>query len=156
MAIFQANVSVNVPPALTVVPSGTTTYQQFKNSLGNDIYHVKRIYLDTDNNQQIRGGFTYSHYDSAGKQIFETVTTTLDPYQVQAALYVDVSNKNVILDGRNYIRFPLLPQTQVSVKLLAEKISEQQVLDRISPNNFQQLEKQSPRMSFLQDYKEYV
>jgi hypothetical protein len=154
MATFQPTVIVDTPPALTVVPSGTSTYQQFKNSLGNDTYLVKRIYFNSDNASQIRGGFTYSHYDSAGQQKVETVTTTLDPYQAQSALYIDVSDKNIILDGRNYIRFPLLANTTVNLKLLAEKITGQFQLGSL--NNFQELERDSSRMSFLQDYKDYI
>ena len=157
MAFLAPAVVVNnAPPALAVTLTGDSNYQQLKNSLGLDIYHVKRIYLITDNNEQIRGGFTYSRYDSTGKQVLETVTTTLDPFQAQPSLYVDVSDKGVILDGRNYIRFPLLANTNVSVKLLAEKISSQEALNRINPNNFQKLEQVSSRMSFLKDYKDYV
>jgi len=151
---LPVSVAQDAPPALTVVPSGTSSYQQFKNSLGIDTYWVKRIYFNTDNEQQIRGGFTYSHYNSAGQQQVETVTTTLDPYQAQSALYIDVSAKKIILDGRNYIRFPLLANTTVNVKLLAEKITGQTQLGGL--NNFQELENISPRMSFLEDYKDYV
>jgi hypothetical protein len=151
---LPVSVAQDAPPALTVVPSGTSSYQQFKNSLGIDTYWVKRIYFNTDNEQQIRGGFTYSHYNSAGQQQVETVTTTLDPYQAQSALYIDVSAKKIILDGRNYIRFPLLANTTVNVKLLAEKITGQAQLGGL--NNFQELENISPRMSFLEDYKDYV
>ena len=110
MAIsLPVNVATNVTPAVIVVPSGNdTTYEQYKQSLGNFVYYVSQFYVSSNNPSQIKGSFLYSNYDSNGNQNLQSIQNNIDPYQTQDALYVDTKEKNFIFDGRDFVRFNLL------------------------------------------------
>lgn len=154
MAIFSVSVTQNTTPAISVTMSGNTTYQQFKNSLGNFVYNIEQAYVYSENLEQIQGAFLFSKYDSSGVQKFETVPSTIDPYQSQNALYIDTKSKNIIFDGRDYVRFRLLPNTSLSIKLFSTRISNQDKMSGV--NNFQQLEESTSNANFFEDYNDFI
>lgn len=158
MAIsLPVNVGVNVTPAVIVVPSGNgTTYQQFKKSLGNFVYYVSKFYVQSDNPSQIRGSFLYSKYDSSGNQNLQSIQNNIDPYQTQDALYVDGKEKNLIFDGRDFVRFSLLPNTTVNITLYTNRIANQFGLNASGESNFEALADMGARFDFLTKYKDVV
>jgi len=158
MAIsLPVNVATNVTPAVIVVPSGNdTTYQQFKQSLGNYIYNVSEFYVTSDNPSQIRGSFLYSNYDSNGNQNLQNIQNNLDPYQSQDALYVDTKDKSFIFDGRDFVRFNLLPNTTVQISLYTSRVSNQFQLNASGESNFEELSNKGTRFDFLDKYKDVV
>jgi hypothetical protein len=158
MAIsLPVNIGVNVTPAVIVVPSGNnTTYQQFKQSLGNLVYYVSQYYVQSQNQSQIKGSFLYSKYDSSGNQNLQSIQSNIDPYQTQDALYVDTSEKNLIFDGRDFVRFNLLPNTIVQISLYSNRISNQFGLNANGESNFEALVDEGVRFDFLNKYKDVV
>jgi hypothetical protein len=158
MAIsLPVNVATNVTPAVIVNPSGNdTTYEQFKQSLGNFVYYVSQFYIESNNPSQIRGSFLYSNYDSNGNQNLQSIQNNIDPYQDQSALYVDTKEKNFIFDGRDFVRFNLLPNTTVQLSLYSNRVSNQFGLNASGENNFEALADMGARFDFFNKYKDVV
>jgi hypothetical protein len=106
--------------------------------------------------RQIQGSFLYSKYDSDGKQNLQNVISAISPYQYQNSIYLSLKEKNLIIDGRDYVRFKMQPNTQLAIKLYVEKIANGDVLDYYSDNNFKALEDSSGKYNFFDEYTEWV
>jgi hypothetical protein len=149
-------VSTNVPPAVVVSPTGTITYKQFKQSLGNFSYLVKSIYLSSNNLEQIQGAFAYAKYDISGNQRNLSVASAIDPYQSQNSIYLDVSKRNFVIDGTNFVQFQLLAQSSLGIKIFATRIANQSGLNQTSVDNFTSLEESSGKSEFFSEYTDYL
>jgi len=153
---FNVTINTNVTPAVQINVQGGTTYGQFKNSLGDFDYKVDTTYLVTDNLQQIQGNFRYLKYDVNGNQNLQTILSTIDPYQTFNSLFIDTSDKSLVLDGRDYVRFNLLPNTNLQIKLYADRVSNQDQMNLISPNNFKVLENAQLIPNFFEQYRDFL
>jgi hypothetical protein len=156
MATFNVTITQNATPAIVVGLSNNTTYGQFKNSLGDYVYKVFQTYLYSTNLQQIQGSYRYLKYDSSGNSNTQTILSALDPYQTISSLYTDISKKDVVLDGRDYIRFNMLPSTTLTLKLYCVRISTQDGLDKLHNNNFRQFEIQEGFVGYFDQYREFL
>lgn len=156
MPSFNVTINTNVTPAVQINVQGGTTYGQFKNSLGDFDYKVDTTYLVTDNLQQIQGNFRYLKYDVNGNQNLQTILSTIDPYQTFNSLFIDTSDKSLVLDGRDYVRFNLLPNTNLQIKLYADRVSNQDQMNLISPNNFKVLENAQLIPNFFEQYRDFL
>ena len=152
MATFNVTITSNTTPAISITLSNNTTYQQFKNSLGSYVYLIERIYLYSPILQQIQGGFGYSRYDSNGKQNLQTILSTISPYQTQNSIFIDTNDKQLIIDGRDYVRFRMYANNSLSVKLYCERLANQDKLDQFHLNNFKDLERSSGSFGFFDQY----
>lgn len=152
MATFGVTITQNTTPAISVTLSNGGTYQQFKNSLGDFVYWVAKTYVYSTLLRQIQGSFAYSKYDSSGNQNLQTILSTISPYQFQNSLYIDTTEKNLIIDGRDYVRFKMQPNANLQIKLYCERISVGDDLDRMGINNFKALEKSSGDINFFEEY----
>ena len=156
MPTFNAIVTQNTTPAISVTLSGNTTYQMFKNSLGNFTYWVQRAYLSSTNQPQIQGAFLYSKYDSNGTENLQSVVSAISPYQYYSSIYLELREKKLILDGRDYIRFRMYPNTQLIFKLFVYRMSNTQEYDLSGNNEFLKLENQEGYFDFFDDYKDLL
>jgi hypothetical protein len=155
-ASISVVVSTNVTPAVVATATGNTTYQQFKNSLGNFVYYVKSIFLNSNNLKQIQGTFAYAKYDISGNQRNLSVASVIDPYQSQNSIYLDVSKRDFVIDGTNYVQFQLLAQSSLSIKIFATRISNQSPLNETGVDNFVALEEASGQNEFFSEYTDYL
>jgi len=153
---FNVNINTNTTPAVQINVQGGTTYGQFKNSLGNFDYRVDTTYVVTDNLPQIQGNFRYLKYDVNGNQNLQTILSVIDPYQTFNSLFIDTSDKSLILDGRDYLRFNLLPNTNLQIKLYAERVSNQDKMNLTSQNNFKVLENAQAIPDFFEQYRDFL
>lgn len=156
MATFSVTITNNTTPAISVNLSGSTTYQQFKNSLGGYVYDVKQAYTYSPTLQQLQGNFRYLKYDSDGNTNVQTILSVIDPYQRFTSLYIDTREKKFVLDGRDYVRFNMLPNSQLQIKLFCIRISVQDGLDETSRNNFRQLEFNSDIVGYFEEYQDFL
>jgi hypothetical protein len=134
--------------------TGTTTYAQFKNSLGQFVYDVDNLYTFSSNQAQISNVYNYSKYDTNGNQDVQSVVPTIDPFQRQSSLFINTKGKSLVIDGRDYLRFNMQPNTSLSMKFYAEKIANQDEL--IGASNFDELEYQSDNFDFFNEYNEQI
>ena len=156
MPSFSVNIVPNTTPAVQINVQGGTTYGQFKNSLGDFDYKVSQTYVFTENLAQIQGNFRYLKYDVNGNQNLQTILSTIDPYQYINSIFIDTSDKNLVLDGRDYVRFNLLPNTLLQIKLYAERVSNQDEMNMVRKNNFRMLETLEDIPNFFTQYKDFL
>jgi len=152
MASFGVTITTNTTPAIRVTLSGNTTYAQFKQSLGQYVYNVFIVYLFSSLLNQIKGLFNYSKYDSSGNQNLQSILSVISPYQYQSSIYLDTSEKNLIIDGRDYVRFNMLPNSNLQIKLYCDRIATTDILDSQNINNFVSLEKNIGDDDFFVQY----
>jgi len=152
MASFSVTVTSNTIPAIVITMSGNTTYAQFKNSLGQFVYNVDKIYLASSSQSQISSALNYSKYDSSGNQNIQSILPVIDPYQDQNPLFLDTSKKNAIIDGRDYVRFSMLPNVSLQFKIYCDRITNQDELNELAINNFKSLEQSSGNFDFFEQY----
>jgi hypothetical protein len=152
MASFGVTVTSNTTPAIRVTVTGNTTYAQLKNSLGQFVYNVYNVYLFSSLLNQIKGLFNFSKYDSNGNQNLQSILSVISPYQYQSSIYIDTSKKNLILDGRDYVRFNMLPNSNLQIKLYCDRIATTDVLDSQNINNFVSLERNIGNDDFFDQY----
>ena len=168
MASFSVNISTNTTPAVINTLSGTTTYTQFKNSLGTFVYYINKIYVYSPNLQQIQGNFRYTKYDADGRQQTLTVISAIDPNQSFNSLFISTEDKTLVLNGQDFVRFALLPNTSLSFKIYATQLEVGNV-DLISKfptsqikggsalkDNFKSLEYAQGIPNFFEQYKEFI
>lgn len=152
MASFGVTVTTNTTPAISITISGTTTYTQLKNSLGQFVYNIFFVYLFSSILNQIKGLFNYSKYDSSGNQNLQSILSVISPYQYQPSIYIDTSKKNLILDGRDYVRFNMLPNSNLSIKLYCDRFATTDILDLQTVNNFVEVQNNMNDTNYFDEY----
>ena len=131
--IINATIVNHTLPAVSVNiadgGSGSTnavTYQQIRNSLGNQVYEVQGLYLYSDNDSQLIGVIKYNRYDVSGNIDITNIVTTIDPYQFVGAIVVDLKEKTntpIVFNGNSSVATTILPNTYVQVKFLAKRVT---------------------------------
>ena len=86
----------------------------------------------------------------------QTILSAIDPYQSFNSLFIDTSDKSLILDGRDFVRFNLLPNTNLQIKLYSERISNQDKMNLLNPNNFKVLENAQAIPDFFEQYRDFL
>lgn len=156
MPSFAVIVTTTLTPPIQVQLSGNVTYQQFKNSLGQFVYKVEKVYLFSENLRQIQGLFNYNNYDSNGNQVFTNVVSAIDPYQNQPSIILNLKDRGIVIDGQDAVQFNLQPNTQLTFKLFVDRRSNQDILDETSVNNFTELNRELSDPEFFDDYLDYI
>ncbi len=126
MPSFSPQIIINSTPAISIVEDGgTVTYAQIKQSLGTYVYNVKKLYLYSDNLNQLLGVINYNSYDADGNRNITNIVTTLDPYQDATSLYVDISKypTDVIFNGNSSVSANILGNTLLQVKFMSKRIT---------------------------------
>ena len=156
MPSFTVTINTNVPPAVSVTMTGNITYGQFKNSLGQFVYKVNKLYIFSPNQSQISQIYNYSKYDSDGNQNLQSVIPAVDPFQNQSSLFIELGERNIVIDGRDYVDTVLLPNSTLQMKFYVDKISSSDKLDKDSLSNFDKLENAEGDNGFFENYTNYV
>jgi len=130
MAVFSPIIVQNVsspPLVVTIADPGVpgVTYDQVKNSLGQYVYLLQGFYVQSTTLNQLIGAIKYVRYDADGNQLVTNITTTVDPYQDQNAIIVDLANfeTDVIFNGNSSVQFTVLPFEQMQLKLYMRRIT---------------------------------
>ena len=121
--INHTNPQVSVTNADSGVPP--ISYKQIKNSLGQHIYSIQGIYLQSTNLSQLIGTIQYNRYEATGEQSFKTITTTVDPYQSANAIDFDLTyaDNYFILNGNSNLQTTILPLTYVDATIYNKRIT---------------------------------
>jgi hypothetical protein len=127
--IFVPTVINNTTPALAVQVADTGvpafTYPQIKQSFGSYVYNIESLYIYTPNINQIIGVIQYQRFDATGQQEFFNIPTTLDPYQLENAINVDLTTSDTmfILNGNSSFSTTILPNTYIQIKIRTKRIT---------------------------------
>jgi hypothetical protein len=149
VGLYSATI-VPALPSVGVTLANGVTYQQFINSLGAYVYWFDVIYLWTDNPTQITQPITYNYTDVNGNAKTLSIIPTTDPYQYSPALYINIKNFDVVVDGNSTFQFNLLPNTTLKFKLYGDAMSVNQ-LHGDKQSNFDELAKTIGDPEFFAD-----
>jgi hypothetical protein len=133
--IISVNIVNHALPALSVtVNGGIPTYEEFKTSLGHQVYKVKDLYLYSDVTTQLTGALNYNMLDADGNKQVTNIVTTVTPYQTANALTVNLDKTSVpiILNGNSSVATKILPNAFLRVILYTKRITNSFNM----PNNF--------------------
>jgi hypothetical protein len=147
---FNVQIINNAVPALSVQAdeSGGVTYDQIKQSLGSQVYEINKLYLYSDNVNQLLGVVQYQRFDSGGTQNYSSIALTVDPYNGNGnAIDVDLTkfSENFILNGNSSLAATVLPNTFLQIKFYANRITNS-FGDNLS--NFKQIEIDANKPNF--------
>lgn len=130
MATFSPTITnVSSSPALvvTVADPGVpgVTYAQLKRSLGQYVYLLQGFYVQATTLNQLIGVIKYLRYDADGNEIVTNITSTVDPYQDQKSVIIDLANfeTDVIFNGNSNIQTTILPNEQITLKMYTRRIT---------------------------------
>lgn len=117
------------------------TYEEFLNSLGNNVYKVLEIYMTASSMQQFFQQIKYHISDATGLQYDKLLNYAVDPYQKVPAYKIDLRDDNIILNGQSNIDFNILPGESLMLQMLCETKSVTDKLDEINPNVVNNMDK---------------
>jgi hypothetical protein len=124
---FTTTITNHPLPAVSVIVADDSgvTYNEVKNSLGNQVYQVNGLYLYSSSISQLIGAIKYQRFDVSGNQDISSIVTAIDPYQDSPSLVVDLKNFNtpIILNGNSSVATTLQPNVFLQVKFLANRIT---------------------------------
>jgi len=125
--VFNAVIINHTTPAVSVkvADSSGVTYNEIKQSLGNQVYEVQGFYLYSTNTSQLIGTIQYQRYDSTGHQDITNIATVVNPYQNVGSLVVDLGNTPIpiILNGQSSVATTILAQTYLQIKFLSKRVT---------------------------------
>jgi len=147
---FNVQIINNTVPALSVQAdeSGGITYDQIKQSLGSQVYEINKLYLYSDNVNQLLGVVQYQIFDSGGTQNYSSIALTVDPYNGNGnAIDVDLTkfSDKFILNGNSSLAATVLPNTYLQIKFYANRVTNS-FGDNL--NNFKQIEIDANKPNF--------
>jgi hypothetical protein len=107
----------------------------------------------SSNIQQLNGVVKFQIYNVDGNQGVESLTPTIDPYQMQNSLFYKVADRGVILNGQSNFNFNLLPNVYLKLEFFTNRVAKKDALDIMYPNNFKTLESAMGKYTFFEDWQ---
>jgi len=133
MAIYTPTVTTYGDGVVSVVSTDSTSYNTLLNSMGSFIYGVSEMYIKANDNDQVLESFKFNRYNVNGNLESFVDAPTIDPYQYQSSIFLDMKGQGVVLDGRTNLNFTILPNESVSLILYTEQMSNR---DCVQPTGF--------------------
>jgi hypothetical protein len=160
MPIFNAVVTTQTTPAVSVTTIGTPSYEDIRKSLGDFVYKPYQIYLQSENFSQLSGVVQYKKYDVDGSIKFYDIIPFVSPFQQQKTIFIPIE-KDTIVDGRNAFNFILLANTTLKFKLFSQQISKESFIDNsgqelLGQSNFKAFETATGQFNFFEDFNTNV
>lgn len=152
MSAFSPTIINHTTPAVSIV-GGNVPYGEIRQSLGDYVYLVESVYMFSSNIQQLNGVVKFQIYNVDGNQGVESLTPTIDPYQMQNSLFYKVADRGVILNGQSNFNFNLLPNVYLKLEFFTNRVAKKDALDIMYPNNFKTLESAMGKYTFFEDWQ---
>lgn len=133
MAVYTPTVTTYGDGVVSVVSTDSTSYNTLLNSMGSFIYGVSEMYIKANDNDQVLESFKFNRYNVNGNLESFVDAPTIDPYQYQSSIFLDMKGQGVVLDGRTNLNFTILPNESVSLILYTEQMSNR---DCVQPTGF--------------------
>jgi hypothetical protein len=151
VASYSPTIINNSTPGLPVTMAGDLTYDEFVNSLGQFNYRIKKYYLGCIKSiAQLMQSIFYNINDSDGNASGNNIAPNVDPYQLFNSVYMDLGDKEIILDSNSSLGFNLLASEQITMQLYCEQVG---VTDPMkNENNFN---KADDPLDLLELYQKY-
>lgn len=98
---------------ITIISNDDTSYESIQESVGNYIYEIKKVYLKSDDLQQILIPISFRKYDVNGNVEVVRAIPTVDPTQYQPSLNIEFDSNKYVLDGHLNISYSINPNEVV-------------------------------------------
>ena len=130
MPIFIPTVTTYVNGVVTVISTDATPYSTIVQSMGSFVYGVSEMYLKANSNDQILQGYQFNRYDVNGTLESYVDVPTIDPYQFQSSLFLELARENVVLDGRTNLDFILQPSETLYIIFYTKQLANRDFVPR--------------------------
>jgi hypothetical protein len=149
MPTYSPTITTYVNGVVTVTSTDTTPYNSIINSMGSFIYGIREMYLKANANSQILQSYQFNRYDVNGTLESYVDVPTIDPYQFQSSLFLQLAKDNVILDGRTSLDFTLEPNETLFIIFYTTQLANRDFVPRtdLFNNDF---------FNLFNDYKEQL
>lgn len=133
MPVFPT-ITINSNAVGVTTNSSSLTYEQLISSLLWMAYDVKKLYITASSFDQVSEQLTIRKLTQAGQTVIDNFPIFIDPEQFLPAVYLDVSNKELIIDNLTTLSFTLLPNASVQFDFYVEAVSFNSLLNNQSEN----------------------
>jgi hypothetical protein len=120
---YAPTIIITSTPAIQVSMVGSLTYEEFQQSLNSFQLKVQNVFLESLGYQQLNQSYLYQIYDSDGRQVAQSLKPKVDPYQNQPALYLDLSENDIILNGQSSVSFNMFPGENLVLMLCCKEVN---------------------------------
>jgi hypothetical protein len=138
---------------VSVISTDNTPYSSILNSMGSFIYGITELYLKSNTNSQILQSYKFNRYNVNGMLESFSEIPTIDPYQYQSSLYVDMQKEKVYLDGRTNLAFTILPNETLYLIIYNNQIANR---DFVPATDFFKDDFFNKQYNVLNDYQELI
>jgi len=152
MPSYSPTITVSSTPALQISMAGGVTYEEFLSSLGQFVYKVNSYFLQCQSLQQLQQAIAYNIFDSSGNVLAQAIIQNPDPYQYTASIVQDLKDMGIILNGQSTISFNVLPGEFITMSLCTVQVSNQDELNRMHEDNFEQADDSNGNLQLFEDY----
>jgi hypothetical protein len=121
--VYSPTITVFTAPVVTIVSQDATTYETIQQSLTTTTYVAKAAEITATSNEQITQPVYFENYDSNGDLQSFNVAPTVDPFQFQTAIVLDLGSKNVIFDGKTRMNVQLLGESSTNIEFDTAQVS---------------------------------
>lgn len=161
MPIFNAVVTIQPTPAVSVITKGEPTYQDIRKSLGDFVYKPNQFYMSSPNIRQINGIIQFKKYDVNGNSTILDLIPAVSPYQQQNTLFLQINRKDVEVNGQNAFQFVLLANTTLLLKMYSQQISKESFVgndgkELLGESNFKAFETATGIFNFFEDFNNNI
>lgn len=118
---------------VSVISLDSTPYYMIQNSMGSFVYGVEQMYLKANSNSQILESYKFRKYNVNGNIESFYEVPTINPYQYQSSLFLDMKKDNVVLDGRTSLSLTILPNETLFLILYTNQLANR---DFVPETNF--------------------
>jgi hypothetical protein len=121
--VYSPTITVFPAPVVTIVSQDATTYETIQQSLTTTTYVATSVEITATSNEQITQPIEFSNYDVNGDINNFNVTPTVDPFQYQTAVELNLGERNVVFDGRTKMNVQLLGNSQTNLDFNVAQVS---------------------------------
>jgi hypothetical protein len=153
MPVIIPTITFYANNVVSVVSLDATPYFVIQNSMGSFIYGLTELYLKANSNSQILQSYKFNRYDVNGTLESFSQIPTIDPYQFQSSLFVEMQKENVYLDGRTNLAFTILPNETLFLILYTDQIANR---DFVPATDFFNDDFFNKQYNVLNEYQELI
>ena len=121
--VYSPTITTFPAPVVTIVSQDATTYETIQQSLTTTTYVAKAVEITATSNEQITQPIEFSNYDVNGDLANFNVTPTVDPFQYQTAVELNLAERNIVFDGRTKMNVQLLGNSQTNLDFNVAQVS---------------------------------
>jgi len=121
--VYSPTIIVFPAPVVTIVSQDRTTYETIQQSLASTLYISTSVEITASSNDQISQPIEFLNYDVNGDIANFNIAPTIDPFQYQTAITVNLEERNVIFDGRTRMNVQLLGNSQSNLDFNVAQVS---------------------------------